>query len=219
LCLIPALVAADPIPSAITPSTLALTALIADRIAPLVPTGERVDQVTLDCDPPAGATVSEVAPGVTQLQSRSFVVVLEHDHRTLACGATVRAERHVLVAVHDIAPGDPVAESDFRSQWVDAFGGAINDLAEFPQGSGLIAASAIRAGQSPGPWQLKRPAAVHPGDLVSVMVTNGPITVRAQLRATSTAALGETATVINPESGLPVAVTVTGSKTAELEIQ
>jgi len=218
-CLLPTVAHADSAPPTIAQTKATLTALIADRLAPLVPTGERVDEVVLECDPPAIATLGEVAPGVTQLQSRGFLVVLNYANRTLTCGATVRAERQVLVAVRDLMPGDPVTASDFRAQWVDAFGGVANNLTEFPQGAGLVAASAIRAGQSLGPWQLKRPEQVHPGDLVAVTVADGPVTVRAQLRATSAAALGETVTVINPDSGLPVTATVTGPKTAQLEIQ
>ena len=210
---------ADP-PSASDASTRStLAAAIADRLTPLLPAGERLGGVDLECDPPAGATLNEVAPGVAQLQARSFLVVLEHDHRTLACGATVRAERQVLIAVRDIAAGEAVTDADFRPQWIDAFGTAANGMVTLPSSTGLVATSAIHAGQAPSAWQLARPPLIRPGDLVTVTVTNGPVSLRAQLRSNATAALGDTALLINPESGLPVAVTVTGLRTAALEMQ
>jgi len=40
----------------------------------------------------------------------------------------------------------------------------------------------IRSGQPLYQNSLKRPIAVHPGELVTVLVTNGPVSVRAQLQ-------------------------------------
>ncbi len=196
-----------------------LAAQIADRIASLLPAGDRLDGVTLECDPPADATLREVAPGIAQLQTSSFLVVFEHDHATQACGVSLRAARQVLAAVHDIAPGEVVSDTDFRLQWIDAFAGAPGYLVALPLSSGLVAASAIRAGQALVASQLTHPSMIHPGDLVMVTVTDGPVSLHAQLRSNTKAALGDAITLINPDSGQPVAVTVTGPKTASMELQ
>ncbi|HLW72262.1 MAG TPA: flagellar basal body P-ring formation chaperone FlgA [Candidatus Binataceae bacterium] len=207
-------------PGASAPTTAApplpdLNAALVARVTPLMPPGVTLQAVTLGCDPPAGATLADVAPGMTQLQSRSLTVVLTHDGATTACTAIVAAQRQVLVAARDIAAGEAVATSDFQAQAVEAFSAAPNALEQLPRTS-MVAANPIRAGQPLYAYQLIRPLAIHPGDLVIVTISNGPVTVRAQLQSNSAASVGDTATVINPESGAPVGVTVTGVKTAEL---
>jgi flagella basal body P-ring formation protein FlgA len=192
-----------------------LTAAIAGRIAPILPDGARLDGVTLGCNPPANATLQDVAPGVTRLTSRGVVIELREGNHTIACSATVAAERQVLVAAHDFDGGASVTATDVQPQWVDAFTGAPNALDQ-PPGPGLVTAGPIRAGQPLYAWQLIRPIAIHPGDRVTVVIRNGPVTLRALLEANSSAAVGESATVINPDTDTPVAVTVTGPKTAEL---
>jgi flagella basal body P-ring formation protein FlgA len=64
--------------------------------------------------------------------------------------------------------------------------------------------------------QLARQVAVRPGDLVTVVVHNGPVTLRTQLESRSTATIGERATLMNPDAGGSVTVNVTGQKSAEL---
>jgi flagella basal body P-ring formation protein FlgA len=201
--------------AALPQSSADLTPALAVRVAPLLPAGYRLDGVTLGCVPPTRATVQDVAPGVTQLNGRSLVIVLRNGDHTIACSATVAAQRQVLVAAHDLAAGDPVAAADVQPQWVDAFTGAPNALDQLPR-TDLVATGTIRAGQPLYAWQLIRPVAFRPGDLVTVMIVNGPVTLRAILEANSTAAVGESATVINPDTGTPVGFTVTGPKTAEL---
>ncbi len=196
-----------------------LAAQIADRVAALLPAGDRLDSVSLECDPPADATLREVAPGVARLQTSQLLVMLEHDRATQSCGVSVRVERQVLAAVRDIGPNEAVSEADFRPQWLDAFAGSTGYLSAFPATGGMVAAVPIRAGQALSASQLTRPAMVHPGELVTVTVTDGPVNLRAQLRSNNNAALGDTATLINPESGQPVTVTITGPKTASLDLQ
>jgi hypothetical protein len=89
------------------------SAQIAARLSPLVPPGMRLGAVTLACKPPDDAVLKSVAPGVSQLESRGIVVEFTARGRTLACGATVAAERQVLIAAHSIAPGRPVSKDDF----------------------------------------------------------------------------------------------------------
>jgi len=193
-----------------------IAAEVAAQITPLLPSGARLDGVTLGCTPPAGATVAEVAPGMTRLASRGLVVMLRSDGgREIACPATCAAQRQILAAARDIGAGEPVTLSDLQPQWVDAFSGAPNALAQLPQ-TGLVAASTIRAGQPLYPWELTRPIAFRPGDLVMVSINNGPVTLHAMLEANSSAAVGDSATLINPETRTPVIVTVTGAKSAEV---
>jgi flagella basal body P-ring formation protein FlgA len=204
-------------PAAIAP-TPDLIAEVSAQLAPLLPDGVRLQGLDLGCKPPVGAVLKAVAPGMARLAARGFVVEFQQGDRTLACGATLNAQRQVLAAAHAIAAGDNVTQADFQLQWIDAFVGSIGALNALPGPGPFVATTAIRAGAPVLQAQLSRPLAVHPGDLVSVTVRNGPVTVRAQLEARSAAAVGETASVINPESGLPVTVTVTGEKTAALVI-
>ena len=179
----------------------------------------RIEDVTLGCKPPAGATLKAVAPGITSLTSRSFMVELQSGDRSMFCSAAMDASRQLMTAAHDLDADAPVSEADFASNWVDAFSTAPGALASFPAQGPYVSATPIRAGQPLYQNSLKRPIAVHPGDIVTVLVKNGPITVRAQLQAQTQAAVGDSATMINPGSGMPVAVTVTGPKLAELVMQ
>lgn len=186
------------------------------RLAAIVPEGVRVDRVTLGCGPAADATLIDVAPGITRLQSRSFLVEIKSGGRTIGCSATVTARRAVLAATHDIAAGAPVSAADFKSALVDAFAGAPGALETMPSQGQYVAAMPLRAGQAVYPTQLARPVVVRPGDLVTVVVRNGPVTLRTQLESRSTATVGESATLMNPDTAGSVTVNVTGEKSAEL---
>src|SRR6185312_7758489 len=84
-----------------------IAAEVAAQITPLLPSGARLDGVTLGCTPPAGATVAEVAPGMTRLDSRGLVVMLRSDGgREIACPATCAAQRQILAAARDIGAGE-----------------------------------------------------------------------------------------------------------------
>jgi flagella basal body P-ring formation protein FlgA len=179
----------------------------------------RIDGVTLGCKAPAGTVLKAVAPGLSNLTSRSFMVELQSGERSLYCSATMTVSRHVLAASGDFQPDSPIAETDFVASWVDAFSIMPDALASFAGAGPYVSAMLIRAGQPLYQNSLKRPIAVHPGDLVTVLVKNGDITVRTQLQAQTQAAVGDTATMINPGSGMPVAVTVTGPRLAELVMQ
>ncbi len=205
--------------SAPTASLPNLNAQILASVTPMMPEGMRLDGVTLGCKPPVDAVLTAVAPGFTRIQSRGFIVEFAAGARTIMCSASLNAERQMLVAARDIQSGETVSDADFKPQWVDAFSGGSGSLGTFPSAGPYTATSSIRAGDPLYQNQIARPFAVHAGDLVTVLVKNGPITVRAQLQSQSTVAVGETATVINPTSGTPVMVTITGPKTAELVMQ
>ncbi len=196
-----------------------LTREIKVQLARLVPVDMRIEDVTLGCKPPVDATLKAVAPGITSLTSRSFMVELQSGDRSMFCSAAMDASRQLMTAARDLDADAPVSEADFASTWVDAFTTSPGALTSFPSQGPYVSATSIRVGQPLYQNSLKRPIAVHPGDLVTVLVKNGPITVRAQLEAQTQAAVGDSATVINPGSGMPVAVTVTGPKTAELVLQ
>jgi len=192
---------------------------IAVQLARIVPNDLRIDGVTLGCKPPADATLKAVAPGITSLTSRSFMVELQSGDRSLYCSAAMSASRQVMTAGKNLTADAPVAEADCALNWVDAFSTMPGVLASFPAQGPYVAATPILAGQPLYQNWLKRPLAVHPGDLVTVMVKNGPIMVRAQLQSQTQASVGDSATMINPTSGMPVTVTVTGPKLAELVMQ
>lgn len=204
-------------PASVQPADF--TAQVAARIAPLMANGMRLESVALGCNPPADATLKSVAPGLTRVESRGFVVEFQLKDRTLACSATLSASRQVLFAAHDIESNQPVTEQDFELRDIDAFAGPMAALSAFPQTGSYVSATRIRAGQPLYSNQVTRPAAVHPGDLVATLVKNGPVTVRAQLVSQSTASVGETAMMTNPASGTPVAVTIVGPKMAEMVMQ
>jgi len=212
----PPAASADSRPGTARSPSAKIGAEVMARLAAIVPQGVRVDSVTLGCDAAADAALIDVAPGVTQLQSRGFVVELKSGGRTIGCSATFSGKRSVIAATHDIAADAPVSAGDFKSVFVDAFGIAPGALETVPAQGQYVAVTPIRAGQPLYPTQIARPIAVRPGDLVSVVVHNGPVTLRTQLESRSTAAIGETATLMNPETGGSVIVKVTGEKNAEL---
>jgi flagella basal body P-ring formation protein FlgA len=196
-----------------------LVSEIAVKVAPLLAAGVRLRSVALGCQPPAGALLNQVAPGITRLNSRGFVVELRAGDRTLACSASLDAQRQILVAAHDIAQGQALSSADLELRWIDAFGGSMDALSALPAHGPFLAATAIRAGDPLLTIQLTRPLAIRPGDLVIVLVKNGPVTVRTQLEARSSAAVGDSVSVVNPDTGLPLTVTATGERTAELVMQ
>jgi flagella basal body P-ring formation protein FlgA len=196
-----------------------LAAQIQAQLAAMVPAGMRVDRVQLGCKPSAGSTLKTVAPGFAQLTSRAFMVELQSREHSTFCSASMDASRQVLTATRDIQPNEPVTNSDFEPRWVDAFAASTGALLEFPNQGPYASATMIRAGQPLYQTALLRPIAVHPGEMVMVLVKNGPIQVRAQLQAQAQAAIGDNLTVVNPASGIPLTVTVTGPRNAELVLQ
>jgi flagella basal body P-ring formation protein FlgA len=196
-----------------------ITAQVQAQLTAMVPAGTRVDRVELGCKPPPGSTLKTIAPGFAELISRAFMVELQKGDRSTFCSAVMEASRRVLIAARDIQPGEPVTSTDFEPRWVDAFGGSAIALLEFPTQGPYASTTVIRAGQPLNQSALLRPIAVHPGEMVIVQVTNGPIRVRAQLQAQAQAAIGDTVTVVNPATGIPLTVTVKGPKTAELVMQ
>jgi len=193
-----------------------LTAEIQAQVSSMVPDGMRVDHVMLGCNPPPHASLKTVAPGFPRVPSRAFMVELQQGDQAAYCSVTMDASRQVLIAIQDIQSGAAVSEADFRPEWVDAFGGAPGALLTFPAGGPYVSAIAIRTGQALYQSSLTRPLAVRPGELVTVLVKNGPVTLHAQLLAQSQASIGDTITVINPSTETPVMVTLTGPQSAEL---
>jgi len=191
-------------------------AQIVARLNALVPKGVQIDDVTLGCNPPADATVVDVAPGLTKLQSRGFLVEFAVGKRTMGCSASMNARRTVLAAIREIAPGEPVSRTDLKGLEIEAFAAAPGALEEFPQSGLYVAASQLRADQPVYPTQITRPTAIHAGDVVTVIVRNGPITLRAQLEARSNAAVGDRAVLANTQTGATIDAQVTGERTAEL---
>ncbi len=196
-----------------------LAAQVLERLRTRMPLGVRIDAVNLGCEPPPNARLKSVAPGVSVLSSRGFVVELGENGRTFVCSAWVDAKRPVLAASRDIAPNQSLSQADFTTTWVDAFSGAPGAFASFPDQGPYVAATDIRAGQPLYPSELARPLAVHPGDMVTVLVRNGPVLVRTRLEARQAASIGQTATMVNPSSGAVVSATVTGVRAAEMVLQ
>ncbi len=192
------------------------TAQIQAQVSSMVPDGMRVDHVTLGCKPGAHAILKTVAPGFPRVTSRAFMVELQQGDHTAYCSVTMDASRQVLTAIRDIQSGAAVSEADFRLEWLDAFGGATGALLTFPAGGPYVSAIAIRTGQALYQSSLTRPLAVRPGQLVAVLVRNGPVTLHAQLLAQSQASIGDSITVINPSTEAAVMVTLTGPQSAEL---
>lgn len=196
-----------------------IAAQVQNQLAGMIPAGMRVDRVELGCKTPVGSALKAVAPGLAQLSSRSFMVELLKDDRPTYCSATMDASRQVLTASRDIQPNEPVTDADFQTEWVDAFGASTGALLTFPDRGPYVSATTVRTGQPLYQSTLVRPIAVHAGEMVMVLVKNGAVQLRAQLQAQSQAAIGDTVTVINPVSGIPVMVTVTGPRNAELVMQ
>ena len=209
--------AAAPISSAADPiAAKALEAEIAKRVAPLMAPGVRVGNVKITCPVAAGTTLKDVAPGISRLNSRIFMVELENDHHARLCGVSLEAQKQVLVASHALAAAQPVAAEDFTPGWVDAFTGAPGASSSFDFSGPLVTTTFIGAGQPLYPTELAKPTAGRPGDMVTVVVKNGAITVKAALESRTTASIGDSATMLNPETGTAVQIHVTGVRTGEL---
>lgn len=196
-----------------------LVAQVINQLRHHLPAAVRIDAVKLGCNPPPGATLKSVAPGVSVLHSRGFLVEITAAGRPMVCSAVLDAKRPVLTAKRNINPGRPVSRQDFTTAWVDAFGGALGALRNFPSGGPYVSASRIIAASPLYPTQLRRPLAVHPGDMVTVVVRNGPVILRTELEARAAASVGQTAPMVNPHSGAVVDATVTGVRTAQLVLQ
>ncbi len=210
--------AAAPISSAADPAA-ALEAEIAKRLAPLMAPGVRIATVKIACPVAAGTTLKDVAAGVSRLTSRTFMVELENNHHSRLCGASLEAQKQVLVASRALAAEQPVSARDFTPGWVDAFTGAPGASSSFDFSGPLVTTTFIGAGQPLYATQLAKPTAVRPGDMVTVVVKNGAITVKTTLESRTTASIGDSATVLNPETGASVQIHVTGLRTGELVMQ
>jgi flagella basal body P-ring formation protein FlgA len=202
-----------------TDAAAGLEAQIEAQVPAMLPEGMRVDRVTLGCKPAAHAILTTIAPGYSHLESRSFMVELQDGTRSVYCPATMDASRQVLAAIRDIQPNEAITADDFQTQWVDAFSGAVSALSAFPNQGQYASATVIRAGQPLYQNAITRAIAVRAGEMVMVTVKNGPVQLRAQLQAQSQGAVGDSVTLVNPASGTPVMVVVTGPHTAELVLQ
>ena len=120
------------------------------------------------------------------------------------------------MASHALAADQPVSAQDFTPGWVDAFTGAPGASSSFDFSGPLVTTTFIGAGQPLYPTELAKPVAVRPGDMVTVVVKNGAITVKAALESRTTASIGDSATMLNPETGTAVQIHVTGVRTGEL---
>lgn len=189
------------------------------QLTAIAPASIRIDRVELGCKPLAGATLKPLTPGLVQFASEAFMVELQQGDRSAYCSAQMAASHRVLVATHVIQAGETVTTADFQPQWIDAFGGSMGALSDFPDRGPYISATVLRPGQPLYTNVLLRPIAVHSGDLIMVQVKNGPVTLHAQLQAQSQASIGDNLRVVNPAGGVPVVVTVTGPRNAELVIQ
>jgi len=196
-----------------------LESQIEAQVPAMLPGGMRIDRITLGCTPPAHAILRAIAPGFSRLDTRSFMVELQDGTRSVYCPATMDASRQVLAAIRDIQPNEAITADDFQMQWVDAFSGAVSALSAFPNHGEYASATVIRAGQPLYQNAITRSIAVRAGELVTVTVKNGPVRLRAQLQAQSQGAVGDSVTLVNPSSGTPVMVVVTGPHTAELVLQ
>ena len=205
--------------SANPPPSTDLEARIVERLAPLMPPGVRIRKVEITCRLEAGAALKSVAPGITRLTSRSFTVEFEANRRSRFCSASLEAQKQVLVATRDLAANEPVSARDFAPGWVDAFSAAPGAPSAFDFTAPMVTATFIRAGQPLYPTALVKPVAVRPGDLVSVVVKNGPITVKTELESRATASIGDSAKMLNPQTGTTVQVSVTGVRTGELVLR
>ncbi|GEM_PF-1896800 len=197
----------------------ALRKEIIAHLAGLLPAGTRIKDVKLQCEITKQTKFKSLAPGITRLVSPNFLVELDDGGQQKLCTASVQAEREVLFAVRNVQLGEPVSAKDFAPRWVDAFFGAPGALDRLPDLHGAVAAMPIQANQPLYSTSLRRPTAVRPGDMVAVYVKNGAVRVRAMLQSRSTASVGDTAIVVNPQTGVPVVVKVTGVRTAEMVME
>jgi flagella basal body P-ring formation protein FlgA len=183
----------------------------------IVPKGLRLTSVRLDCAPPPGATVKQVAPGVETLSSPGFTVELDAPGGTIYCSATAGLQEQVLVAARSLGAGQTVTRADFRVGWNDAFAGSPDMLSTLD--GRAVTLVALRAGGAVHSSDLQKAIVIHSGEIVAVTVKNGAVTLLTHLKAINDAGDGEAITLENPTSGRLVAARAAGPGRAEIDLR
>jgi len=183
----------------------------------MVPAGMRLVSVKLDCLPPPGAALKQVAPGVEKLSSPGFMIELDAPGGTVYCSATAGLQEQVLVAARSLGAGQTVTRADFRLGWVDAFAGSADVLSSLE--GRAVTLVALRAGSPVHSSELQKAIVIRSGEIVAVTVKNGAVTVLTHLKAVNDAGEGEAVTLENPSSGRLVTARAAGPGRAEIELK
>jgi flagella basal body P-ring formation protein FlgA len=130
-------------------------------------------------------------------------VVRYGDRRSVSVWARVRirASRRQVIALRDLAPGQPIQAQDLTEQQVEAFPAADPPITSIEQAAGSLPRRAIKAGQPLYAAFLKIPNDVDRGEMVSVEVTSGAARLWFEARAETAGRKGDPVYVRNPISG------------------
>ncbi|MGH7906354.1 MAG: flagellar basal body P-ring formation chaperone FlgA [Candidatus Binataceae bacterium] len=190
---------------------------IRTRLQKLMPPSTRISTVWLQCDPPDGARLQAVAPGLSRLTAPGFSVEFSSAKGAVICSARATLERQVLVAIHDLSAGEIVSAADFVPQWVDTSAAGYGAMTQIEGQPTLLAP--IGAGQPVLSSLLQKTTLIRPGEMVNVTVRNGGVTLRTHLKAGGSGGEGDYVTLENPSSGKMVGAQVSGRDAAEIIIQ
>jgi flagella basal body P-ring formation protein FlgA len=193
-----------------------LTQQVKQALQGIVPSGLRLTSVRLECNPPDGATIKQVAPGIESLSSPGFTVELDSPQGTIYCSATAKVQAQVLVAAHGLSAGQTVSKADFRIGWADAFTGSPDALSTLDGRAVMLVP--LRAGSVVHSSDLCKAIAIHSGEIVAVTVRNGAVTVVTHLKAVNDAGEGESVTLENPTSGRLVVARAVAPGHAEINL-
>jgi flagella basal body P-ring formation protein FlgA len=128
-----------------------------------------------------------------------------------------RVERFVKTAVasHDLVPGTVLAESDLRMERVPFTGQQTNGMAAL---IGRKVIATVRAGAAVPIEITQVDQIVKAGNTVTLIVSDGGVSVVADVVARSSGGLGENVSVFNPQTNKMLTGTVIGPDRVELNL-
>lgn len=130
---------------------------------------------------------------------------------------TVQALGSAWVLRRDVAPGNPLEAADLEAAEVDWAAEASPVLAGPEAWTGLVAARALRAGQTLRENLVRAEQVFQAGTQVRVLVQGGGFQISAQAQALSAGVVGQSAKV-KMESGRVLTVKVLDARTVRAEI-
>ena len=198
-------------------------AAVADKIARGLVSGPdrslAAAYAVADQNLPVGAV--QIAPAAAPFVSPTYVsvpVAIRIDGklaRTVVAGYRVTAYLRTAVAAHDLAPGAVLSEGDLALARVAANGRpavGVEILVGRRLSSGTAKGAAVYVEQTVPDTLVKA------GQAAILVVHDGPVALMADVVARTGGALGDTVTVVNPQTQKAIAAVVTGPNRVELTL-
>ena len=141
--------------------------------------------------PPGGISLGRTTVGVSCQSPKPW---------TLYVSANVGRELPVVVALRDIARGDPISEEDLGLEVMDTSHLLRGHFSEIQEVSGQTSKRTLRRGQAITPSMLVVQKTIHRGDQITIHSAIGSIEVRSRGKALRDGNSGDLIPVINNSS-------------------